>query len=413
MLHNPTVRKILGVILSIALSILFYFEIKIGFEMLGDRITKETQQFTQMSHDVGTARVSIDEIFYYPETVYPVYYGDVIPIYNSKLRLQINGVITDMDAASSGVYRYSQDETEKATTLYIEDKSRMYDEYMDAYREYLDGNQDALMLAYGIQFDSDMIIPYEQSYKEFRVPIMFNEKSAMYYGFIPEGTSQFWVITCEDPFVLSLDKISAHFGDPVKNPMKNHTYSDYEVLAAENTLRSILESILQEEDGAIVSSPYQSGGVVGTADTYTSTSDNNIRKQMVSYADYKWDYSGQAAGTNLTIDTTSTKAIASEWVLTATTYSYQNAGLQLLNLHGSKSSTSMEISGNIMNTLSTERPYVIVVKYIDSARNLLGIDVLDNRQNSLMGNSYHTFTSTKYSTDFNLDEVNAVQFEIY
>ena len=412
MIHNPTVRKILGVLLAIGLSLLLVLEVKVGFNMLNNRIQAEISEFSQISKTAGHASVSIDEIYYYPEADYPSADGDVIALSDSKLRLQINGILTDNTAAQSGIYRYSQTDTERATTLYVEDKSREFNDYIEAYLAYLDGDEYALIERYGIVYQPNNITACEQSYKEFRVPILYNEGNSNYYGFVPDGDNKFWVITCEDPFILSTDKVTAHFGDPTKNPLRSHTYSDYEILASENTLRKILESILNGDSGEI-QSPYQSDGVVGTSDTYTSTSDNNIRRQMVSYTDYDWDSTGQASGTNMKIDTTSSKAVASEWVLTATSYGYQNAGLQLLNMHGTKSSTFLEISGSIMNTLATDRPYVIVVKYVDSSRNLLGIDVLDNRSNALLGSSYHSFTSTVYSTEVDLDSVHAVQFEIY
>lgn len=413
MLNNPKVRTVLGIVLAVVLSIVFIVEMRIGFGMLKTRINSETEQLTQISYNIGSARVSIDEIFYWPDAPLPTEDGDVIRLANSKLRVKINGVLTDDTSGQSGQYRYSQVESKQAATFYVEDKSLQYDSYKTAYDAYLNGESTAMLDVYGVAYQPEEITCYEMDYRDFRVPMMYNAASKNYYAFVPDEGTSFLVMVCADPFVLSNDKITAHFGDPKLSPMLQHTYSDYEVVAAENSLIEALEDMLDEDEAGDFQSPYQSDGVPGTTDTYTSSSDDQLRKQLVSYKDYEWDFSGIAPGTSMTIDTTSARAVESEWVLTATTYAYQNAGLQLLNMHGTKSSTTLSISGNIMNTLSTERPYVIVVKYVDASRNLLGLDVLDNRSNKLQGNSYHEFTSTVHSTDIDLDEVHAVQFEIY
>ena len=409
MFKNNNVRIASGILLSIVLTVTLIIEFRVGFNMLEKKITADTDLYVDMSKQLGSARVSIDKITVYPEIDLGNEDGDVIQIKNSLLKVLINGQLTDSDKADYGRYDYSQLGTNYAKSFFVEDRSSNFETFKKAYDAYFNGDPGALFDAYGVAYQPENLTFYQQSYREYMIPFIHNEATHSYYAFLPEG-DKFYVMSCEDVFNISTDKVSVHYGNAKLNPQLKHTYSDYEQLAAANTIAKLIQKKKEIES---MESPYVSAGVTGTAETYTSSSDNNLRKQMVSYTNYDWAPDGTAEGTTLTIDTTSARAKASEWVLTATTYSYTNAGLQVLNLQGTKSSTKLEISGNILNTLETERPYVVVVKYVNEARELVGIEVIDNRTNALLGNSYHNFMSALYSKDADIESVVAVQFEVY
>ena len=408
---NPTVKTILGILLSVFLTIIFIFEVSTAFRILHDKMLSNTDALTNLSKQHGSATVSIDNPAVYPaiEDIAPT--GDVIAISNSTLKVRINGVLTDDARKDYGVYKYADSENSQSKTFNVNFYSNDKAVLDDAYNEYFYGDPYALFAALGLTYQPTALTLYQQDYRDAVIPVIYNAASSMYFAFVPTDDS-FLVMSCVDPFVLSTDKVTVHYGDPHNNPMLEHTYSDYEVLAAENQLRKLAEKALHGEDKDI-DNPYTSSGTVGTSETYTSRADNNLRAQMVSYADYKWSRTGIADGTSMYIDTTSEKAKESEWKLTSTTYAYSYAGLSLMTLSGERSNTSLKIGGNIANTLTSERPYVIVVKYVNDARELLGLQVLDCREQPLKGNGYMAFMSTVYSSDVPIEEVTAVQFEIY
>lgn len=409
MFKNNNVRIAAGVLLAVILTVVLVFEFKIGFNMLESKILDDTAVYMNLSRELGSARVSIDKVTEYPEIEAVDPAGDVIQMKNSQLKVQISGVLTDREKSEYGRYDYSQIGTNTSKSFFIEDRSSNFDEFKEAYDAYFADNPSMLFDVYGVAYQPENLTYYQQSYREYTIPIIHNEATKSYYAFLPEGEN-FYIMSCEDVFNISTEKVTVHYGNPKLDPQMRHTYSDYEELAAKNTIEDLIQKKKELED---MESPYVSSGVTGTADTYTSSSDNNLRKQMVSYGDYEWGADGTAEGTTLTIDTTSAKARASEWVLTETTYAYTNAGLQILNLQGTKSATKLEISGNILNTLETERPYVVIVKYVNEARELVGLEVIDNRTNALLGNSYQSFISAIYSSNADLDSIVAVQFEVY
>lgn len=396
------------------MAFVFIMELRIGFNIFERKILNDTDQLTTISKRAGSASVSIDQPFQYPEIEGVDPEGDIIKLNDVDLKVKLNGTYTDSSRESFGVYKYAQSGTNQSMTLTVEHKKENFEEMKDAYTEYIYGDSSLLPQVAGIVLEQTAAQFYQQSYREFTIPVVYSEGTLMYTAFVPLE-DEFIVLSAKDPFYISTDKISVHYGDPTQNPMRSHTYSDYEELASINQIRVLLENKVKDEEGVLddLENPYQSSGVVGTADTYTSRADNTTRAQLVSYGDYKWEENGTAAGTSMMIDTTSVRAKQSEWKLTETVYSYSYVGLQLLNLTGQRTSSMLTISGNIMNELNTERPYVIVVKFIGESDNLLGLSVIDCREKPLLASAHAEFSTSVSATDVKISDVVAVQFDIY
>lgn len=414
MWKNAHFRMAVGILGAIVMLIVFIMELRIGFNIFERKILNDTDALATISKNAGSASVSIDQPFAYPELEGVDPDGDVIKLGDVDLKVKLNGTYTDSSRESFGVYKYAQAGTNQSMTLTVEHRKENFAEMEDAYKEYIYGDSSVLPQVAGIVLEQSAAQFYQQSYREFTVPVVYSEGTLTYTAFVPLE-DEFLVLSAKDPFYISTDKISVHYGDPAQDPMRAHTYSDYEELASINQIRVLLENKIKDEDGALddLENPYKSEGVVGTADTYTSRADNTTRAQLVSYGDYKWEENGTAAGTSMMIDTTSVRAKQSEWKLTETVYSYSYVGLQLLNLTGQRTSSMLTISGNIMNELDTERPYVIVVKFIGESDNLLGLSVIDCREKPLLASAHAEFSTSVTATDVKISDVVAVQFDIY
>jgi hypothetical protein len=254
------------------------------------------------------------------------------------------------------------------------------------------------------------ITNYQDSYIDGNYPVLYNEAAALYYMLI-DCEDSYYVVSAPDPFVLTTEKVTAHFGDPSEDPQLDHNYNTYETLAAENTIRELLES--GDDENVSIDNPYVSTDISGSHDTYTSEDDDKIREQMLALGNYNWKKDGTADGTNLVIDVTSQTAKASQWDITASTYSYEMNGLRISMLSGSRSNTTFQISGNINNTLNSERPYVLVVKLLDSSGNLLSLKVIDCRTSPIAASGVTTFSTSVSSTEADVASITAVQFEVY
>lgn len=414
MWKNANFRLVVGIIGALLMTVIFVFEIRIGFNIFQRKLLSDTDALTQISKDAGSASVSIDTMAVYPEVEGVDPDGDVIKLYNYDLKVKLNGTVTDTAKDSYGVYKYAQSGTNAAMTLSVESFKSDLEKLTEAYNAYLYGDKMALANATSLVIKDDAAQFMVQSYREGPIPMLYSEGTQTYTAFVPLE-DDFLVLSAKDPFLLDTGKISVHYGNPSENPMLMHTYSDYEELASRNQITKILENKIKNENGELddLESPYQSSNVVGTAETYTSRADNTTRAQLVSYADYEWQEDGVAAGTSMMIDTTSVRAKESEWKLTETVYSYSYAGLQLMNLSGQRSSTNLTISGNIVNELDSERPYVIVVKFIGEGDVLLGLNVVDGRETPLSPSTFKEFSVSASASDVKIADVVAVQFEIY
>lgn len=414
MWKNANFRMAVGIVLAVILTVVFIFELRIGFNIYERKIMSDTTELTTISKNAGSATVSIDEKYPYEELTGVDPEGDVIKLSDADVKIQINGICTDSNKDSYGIYKYAQSETKVSQTMTVEHRKQDFEALSAAYDSYLYGDKMALAKAAGIVLEETNAKFFVQHYREFDVPFVYSEGTLTYTAFIPLN-EEFLLVSAKDPFYVSSDKISVHYGDPSQDPQRSHTYSKYEELASLNQIRMLMENKVKDENGVLdeIDTPYQTSGVLGTAETYTSKADNATRAQLVSYAEYDWKENGTSSETSMMVDTTSVRAKQSEWKLTSTVYSYEYAGLQLLNLSGQRTSSMLTISGTIMNQVDAERPYVIVVKFIGEDDVLLGLQVIDNRESPLKASAHAEFTASVKAEDVKIADVVAIQFDIY
>lgn len=413
MFRNDKVRLILGILLAVILSIATIVEFRFGFKLLSEKLLADTDSLALISKSAGTASVSINELNTFPEIEGVYELGDVITLYDYGLKLQLDGKLADRSRDEYGVYKYTEAESNQTRTLTVEAFKDRRSEFIEAYDGYFYTEPYKLLDVYGISYDTSTIQLYQQTYSKFTVPMLYNTATLTYYAFLPTDNN-FLVVTAQDPFGLTDDKVTEEFGNPSENPMRKHTYSWYEKTAAENTIAALAGGVDVTSGYNDSNNGTQQGSTnEGSSAAYTSSSDNNIRAQLASYASYAWKRDGTADGTTMTISTTSNAAKESQWSFTETTYSYSYAGLRIQNMSGSRKSSSFTIEAEIINELKTERPYVVVVKFINESDELLGVDVIDMRDSPLGGESFRKFTSTVSSSEVAISEATAVQFEIY
>lgn len=402
---------IMSVILTVVLLTVCIVEYVVGFKLLAKKINGDNDFYSAYASDYGKSHVTIEEIYLYDEAPVPVENGDVLSIPDFDIKIKVNGEITDRSYMSYGYATYANAEDKTPTRLSFNRVTNKLDEWNTAYNAYMNGHPEALLLCYGVRVEDSDNVYYQQSTQDGRSAVVYNQQNGTYYEFIQQDDA-FVVVSSTQPFGLTKETATSQFGDPAKNPMYAHSYSNYEVLAAANTRREQLEKDEEDDDN-----PYTPGGVVGTAATYTSTADNNRRRQLASYANYKWDKSGASEQTTMIVDLVSSEARSSEWVLTATEYGYKTAGLSIYGMSGSRNATKMSISGTIANTVTAERPYVIVVKFLNEQKELLALQVIDNRGNPLgasgTSGAVQQFSASITSDDCDIQNITSIMFEAY
>lgn len=405
---SNAVKTILGILCSIVLCFIIYLEGKYLLNVFTERNEAIYNATVVIANDKAQAQVSIDRVYTYDEIPVEEVTGDVIDIEGLVANIHLSGLLVDTTDEYAGFISYTDDDR-MTHRLYIESKTVNLEVYQEGILDYWNiGSFEKLLNAYGNPYQPENIKTYQQSFNGERVPIIYNEATELYYMFVDMDTVM-CVISSDMLFALSDDMVTVHFSNPSIEVLKNHNYSMYELTAAENTKNELAK----EDDKDLPE--YESSGVVGTADTYTSSADNSLRKEMASYADYEWDENGEADGTTLTIDFTSQEAKKSQWTLTDSVYSYTRAGLIVNAVSATRGEDSFEVSCNINNTLDTERPFVLVLKYISADGKLLGLSVLDYRAEPIASKGVtlcrKTISKTGLGTSCN--NIVAVQFEVY
>lgn len=410
---NKFITGIFGqIILMVVLLLVIIVEVRAGFNMIYNREMQAVTVFNDAASSVGKARVSIDEVQTYTEVPFTYTEGDVVNVYtgdnSDPIKIQISGELTDDSYKEYGYYYYSDpDKISSTLTIMTDDiteeiKSTIHDfwygDTTNMYKAMTKGNVTANALDY-----------YQCSFVTGNAPVMYDETAGRYYMIVTHK-DKYTVIQAPNPFILSDEKVTVHFGDPSMDVPLSHTYSDYETLAAENTIRELLDDSDDEE--TVIDNPYVSDNTV-TGDTYTTETDDKRREQMVKLGEYTWDVNGTSDQTTMTVDITSQNALKSQWLLTATTYTYENAGIKISGLSANRSTSAFKISGNVNNTLTTERPYVMVLKFIDNKGQLVGIKVLDYRTDKLAPEGVAAFSATIPASDMAIANIASVMFDIY
>lgn len=423
MLKNKTVRFILSILATIALIAIIALEVKVAFGLLHDRTMAGVKASVTVTATKAKASVSISEIVSYPEIADVAIDGDVIAVKDYDIKLRINGKLTDDSMSTYGKYVYSSAKSHSEKTLEVTDKTSNVDKFHEALAAFWKGDTSLLFTsdATGLVFDTNDVTWSQCSSSKGNVPIAYVESSKTYYMFVDcdkteKDKAHFIYITSEEPFTLTDDKVTVHYGDPKANPQTTHSYDAiYETWAASATVKEKMNDTETVDSYNATTDKYASTSSSGTASTYTSTSDDDIRKKMVSLSDYTFTADGKSDETSLIVDISSDNAKASQWTLTSSSYSYSYAGLKVYALQGNRTSDSFYVEGTISNTLDAVRPYVIVVKYLDSNNKLLGVKVIDNRESPLSSKDAATFNISISPTRDKIDiqKITSVMFEVY
>lgn len=400
------IKKILGILLSAVLCVVIFFEFKYGFNFVRDRQMLEVQASIGVASENGKNSVDLTELATYNEVPSPWENGSTLKVQGFDVKLKVNGDSIDTDQRDGGIYTYTSFDSKMKKDITVRRFDNNVTELRNAVKDFWYGDDDTLK-----EFmDMADAISYQCTYRSGNAPVL-QDKNDSSYSMIITGEAEFYlVITCDEPFCLSDDKVTVVYPDPKDNPQFYHTYSWYEEDAAANTLAQ-----LAENGAVVIRNPYEQTDVSGTTSTYTSKADEALRAQLVSLGNFAWDKEGKSDETNQTVDVTSEEAIKSKWELTATTYNYEVAGLKLYALTGTRTQESFAIEGTIENTLDSERPYVVVIKYLNSNDELIGLRVVDKRSTPIKPKATDRFSlSVSPARDkIDIQKVASLMFEVY
>lgn len=393
--------KILNILSIVILSLVIVFETMFLLKV----VTGVVPTIPDIEDLVVTPTV-VDNLSIYtgPEVIYDSGKGDVIKYYGQRFR--IDGTLVSTETVQNGYVNYvSNDSNSHQMTLQI---SYGVDQLLEALDDYFVGDYAAMMSLLPINVMEENLTFYMQDTANGAVAEIYNNADDKYYMFVPV-TDVYIFITSDGIVYITEAAETVVFGDPGEDPMYSHTYNMYEVTAVENTRNALTDGTYDNSEDHMTTE------VTGTAATYTSSADNETRKTMLNLGNYTWDKDGTSSDTSMTIDTTSSTAKASEWVLTASSpYSFTDNALKLHTLKAVRTADTFTVSGKVNNTLTTDRPYVLLIKFLNSDRELLGIRVIDKRNEKIPPND-----ATDWSYVLNADggiaiaDIYALQFEVY
>lgn len=406
------------IILMLLLLLIIFVEVRTSFNILYKREMDAFQVFNDIAASSGKARVSIDTVTTYEEMPFTYTEGDVISVSTGEdskpLKVKLSGVMTDDSYQDYGYYYYSDPDNISATLTVL--NGDLTEDISSAVHDFWYGDTSRLFPTItGGQSNSSDLTFYQCSLPIGDYPALYDPNTKLFYMLVT-NSERYTILQAPNPFILTTDKVTVHFGDPSINYPTAHSYSSYETLAAENTIRKIKEKEAAGDEEVVFDNPYQTAPETQndmTSTNYVTDTDNSRRDQMVKLGEYTWDSEGHSTETSLTVDISSVSALQSQWVLTATSYTYEVAGLRISALNANRSSSLFTISGNINNTLTMERPYVMVLKFLDSQNKLLGIKVLDNRYPPLSPQGVNVFSVSVGADEFPIANIASVMFDCY
>lgn len=419
MFKNKTVNTILGILLSMFLIFLLCLEFKVFFNMLGKYQKSAIQRMAEMTTNAATerGRDKVKTVYTWPTAPDVDDNMNVIKLHDTDENVRVNGILSTFDPDYSNSYTYTHVDEQTPNKVYITEKPGYEDLYAEAYAAFVSG--DATSMASLVDYNiTDTSVIYQQNYAEGAVPVIWDEEIKQFYIIYTKNDGTVFVVNCNEPCELTKDIATVNYGDATKNPQLSHTYSDYELWAANNTLEELKDSNKKsdgdDKDKDIKESYTNNDN--GAANNYVSNIDNDKRKQMADYATLSWKEDGTSTtNADVKLDITGSEAKKSQWTLTSTTYSYTYAGLTLSKMSAKRNSTMFSLTCNVNNNVDAERPYVVIVKYLDKDGHLIGVKVVDKRATPLASKGVDTV-----SVDINniedkcaIENITAVQFDIY
>lgn len=413
-MKNPTIRLILGVFLAIVLSITMVLEIRATFNTLFNKFYTDLDKISNISMTSAMSSVTIDTVQDFEEVPNVNDDGDVIKIHNWNIRIKVNGRITENNS-ELGIYTFTSLEDQMAKQLVIEEKSDKLPEVLDALSRYWYGETSNIIEASGVEVIGEEEPEYYQSSSMGkRVPVIHSTVTANWYMFIPaENEESYLVLTSSDPFKLVDEQATAHFDDPSVNYQDKHTYSLYEEWATTATIKELMS-----EEGARTKQNLNVDEYANKDQSSLVASSNKelkkLRNAKAKLSTVVFNSAGKAED-GTTLDITSDEAKKSQWLLSSDTYYYTLNGLSVYTLSARRSRELFSLSGTIENTTSTQRPYVILIKYLDGNNKLLGIKVVDKRNSPLNAGTSTAFTVdvTPTQDKIEISKIESLMFEMY
>lgn len=428
---------LIDVLICIVLGIVIVAEVIFGFRMLQNKWTKDTAAVIQQSTDYGKKVGLVETVFSWPEVTYPNEHGDVVEI--DENRFQVNGEAVANTSTQAGYCYYASADDSNASH-YIQYKEVVdkgsVDGFHNALVSYFEGDKAGLTTLLPVNTVEENVQAFQQTFTDGAIPVLYDSGSEMYFMFL-DCVSSYYLLQCDEPFVVSEDKVTLHYGNAGDDPMRTHAWSTYEAGAIDNTRRaladkdSVLNSYTNPDLDNIGSSAGQASAGAPSIDQsgneYTNTSevdsqsqlymtpeDDAARELLVSYGSKKFGEDGTAEDGSTTIDISSTSALASQWVLTETQYSYTDYGITLNGLSGRRTSSLFEINGSASNTLSASRPWVLCIKFMGENNVLLGVKVIDNRNSPIPADGVSEFSVQLGASDeIEFSRIVAIQFAVH
>lgn len=404
-----SVKKVFGVLGIIFLSlfilaellygticVLSIFSIDLLGSMAGDASDAILDTFDQVVDTVNESTPSI---------IYDNNKGDVVKFNGYKFR--IGGTLLTTDTVSEGYTDYlSFDGQRHSITTQLNYGN---EDLLVAIDSFIQGDYEPIKGYLPVTVMDENIECYLQDTPDGVIAEVYDNSSEKWYMFVPM-TDVYMLLTADDMIMMSRSAETVIFGDPSEDIMDEHTYNMYEVSAIENTRNQLTDGEFTPDESEEMATE-----VSGTSATYTSAADNETRKQMLNMGNYTWKADGTSEDTNMVVDLTSTTAKASEWVLaTSTPYAFTDNALRLHSLKAVRNAEAFTVSGKLTNQLATDRPYVVIIKFLNADDELLGLRVIDKRNEKIPPNDVADWSYVlNIDSGVSIGDINALQFEVY
>ena len=364
----------------------------VGFDEMADLISTK-----------GSAAVAsmIPTPFSHPE-MEVVTKGDVVAI--GKAHIKLNGTLIEQTESN---VKYKVSKSKGTSTLYINHYTKGSDQLILAVSKFMQGDVNAVMSMAGVEYNIDNLEPKQQTTPDGVFPFIYDKASKNYFVFYAYGKG-YYVLYSDQPFNMTTEMLTAKYPGPGEDPLRYHEYSTYEIQAVENTRAELTNGEYQQFEitpNELTVDPGATG--------YNSKTANTMRADMIAKTGLDWNADGTSEESDSTVDITSSTAVASKWVVGDETYLFTNQGLTISDLTYKANSQHLEISGKVTNTLPSERPYVLLVKFLDSEDNLLDVEGTDSRDEPIAANNSTVFSIDVPNTKVNPKDVKALMFEVY
>lgn len=415
-MKNKIVRTVLGVVLACVLVFIIFVEFKVFFNMYGSNRKRALQQMAEITQQMAQqkGKEKVKTLYTWPTAPVVDKTLDVIKLKDTDENVRVSGILSTTDPDYSGTYTYTPVGEQTTNRVTITEKPGYEDIYASAYTAWLGGDASKIAEIVGYNITDTSVI-YQQNYAEAAVPVIWDEDIKQFYLIYTKNDGTVFTVTSNLPAELTKDVATVHYGDATKNPQLSHTYSDYEIWAANNTLKEMNANGKGNNKSEDTKDTY-SNGDSSEANNYVSNIDNDKRKTMADYSTLTWNTDGTCkTDSSIKLDLTGSEAKKSQWTLTATSYSYTYAGLTLSQMSARRDSTKFSLTCNINNNVDAERPYVVIVKYIDKDNKLLGVKVVDKRTTPLSSKGVDTISVDINNIDDGcaIEQITAIQFDIY